>query len=86
MSNLRWILGLLLAVSVMGGAPAAAASPRANGPKPARDKVLVIAHRGDSGYRPEHTLAAYQLAIEQRADFIEPDLGDDRVGPQRPRR
>ena len=35
---------------------------------------LVIAHRGASGYRPEHTLAAYALAIEQGADHIEPDL------------
>lgn len=35
---------------------------------------IVIAHRGASGYRPEHTLAAYELAIEQGADFIEPDL------------
>jgi glycerophosphoryl diester phosphodiesterase len=35
---------------------------------------LVIAHRGASGYLPEHTLAAYELAIEQGADFIEPDL------------
>lgn len=35
---------------------------------------IVIAHRGASGYLPEHTLAAYQLAIEQGADFIEPDL------------
>lgn len=35
---------------------------------------LVIAHRGASGDRPEHTLAAYELAIDQGADFIEPDL------------
>lgn len=35
---------------------------------------LIVAHRGASGYRPEHTLAAYKLAIEQGADFIEPDL------------
>jgi glycerophosphoryl diester phosphodiesterase len=35
---------------------------------------IVIAHRGASGLRPEHTLAAYELAIEQGADFIEPDL------------
>jgi glycerophosphoryl diester phosphodiesterase len=35
---------------------------------------LVIAHRGASGYRPEHTLEAYELAIEMGADFIEPDL------------
>jgi glycerophosphoryl diester phosphodiesterase len=37
-------------------------------------KPLVIAHRGASGERPEHTLAAYKRAIEQGADFIEPDL------------
>lgn len=35
---------------------------------------IVIAHRGASGERPEHTLAAYALAIEQGADFIELDL------------
>jgi len=35
---------------------------------------LVIAHRGASGERPEHTLEAYDLAIDQGADFIEPDL------------
>nr|WP_016949599.1 esterase-like activity of phytase family protein [Anabaena sp. PCC 7108] len=34
----------------------------------------VIGHRGASGYRPEHTLASYQLAIDLGADFIEPDL------------
>ncbi|WP_208543132.1 glycerophosphodiester phosphodiesterase family protein [Marilutibacter alkalisoli] len=36
--------------------------------------LIVIAHRGASGYRPEHTLEAYRLAIRQGADFIEPDL------------
>ena len=35
---------------------------------------LIIGHRGASGLAPEHTLAAYQLAILQGADFIEPDL------------
>nr|WP_139375779.1 glycerophosphodiester phosphodiesterase [Sphingopyxis flava] len=35
---------------------------------------IVIAHRGASGERPEHTLASYELAIEQGADYIEPDL------------
>nr|WP_235927680.1 glycerophosphodiester phosphodiesterase [Sandarakinorhabdus rubra] len=35
---------------------------------------LIIAHRGASAERPEHTLAAYERAIEQGADFIEPDL------------
>lgn len=37
-------------------------------------KPLIIAHRGASGERPEHTLLSYQLAIDQGADFIEPDL------------
>jgi glycerophosphoryl diester phosphodiesterase len=35
---------------------------------------LVIAHRGASGYRPEHTLDAYRLAVEQGADAIEVDI------------
>lgn len=35
---------------------------------------IVIGHRGASGYLPQHTLAAYELAIKQGADFIEPDL------------
>ena len=42
-------------------------------PRPAHD-ALVIGHRGASGHRPEHTLAAYRLAIRQCADFVEPDL------------
>jgi glycerophosphoryl diester phosphodiesterase len=40
----------------------------------AADEPVVIAHRGASGHLPEHTLPAYRLAIEQGADFIEPDL------------
>ncbi|WP_375204566.1 glycerophosphodiester phosphodiesterase family protein [Hyphococcus sp.] len=44
-------------------------SPTLDGKPP-----LVIAHRGASGYLPEHTLKAYGLAIEQGADVIEPDL------------
>lgn len=43
-------------------------------PAPALADPIVIAHRGASGERPEHTLAAYELAIERGADFIEPDL------------
>ncbi len=41
---------------------------------------LVIAHRGASGYRPEHTLAGYELAARLGADFIEPDLVASRDG------
>ncbi|MBV7258310.1 glycerophosphodiester phosphodiesterase family protein [Erythrobacter crassostreae] len=43
-------------------------------PVVADDGPLVIAHRGASGERPEHTLTAYELAIELGADYIEPDL------------
>lgn len=46
-----------------------AQTPTLNGQAP-----IVIGHRGASGYRPEHTLAAYQLAIDLGANFIEPDL------------
>jgi glycerophosphoryl diester phosphodiesterase len=41
---------------------------------------FVIAHRGASGERPEHTLAAYRLALEQAADYIEPDLRSTKDG------
>lgn len=41
---------------------------------------LIIAHRGASGHRPEHTLEAYALAIEMGADYIEPDLVATRDG------
>jgi glycerophosphoryl diester phosphodiesterase len=40
----------------------------------AATRPIVIAHRGASGERPEHTIASYTRAIEQGADFIEPDL------------
>ena len=55
---LRWLAASLLAAAI--GAQAG--------------EPLVIAHRGASGYLPEHTLAGYELAIRLGADFIEPDL------------
>ncbi len=48
--------------------------------QPSPSLPVVIAHRGASGYRPEHTLASYRLAIEQGADFVEPDLVSTRDG------
>ncbi len=54
-------------------APAAATKHRTTDP-------LVVAHRGASGYRPEHTLAAYELAIEMGSDYIEPDLVSTKDG------
>ena len=72
---MRSRLALLILAGVFAMSQASAAplppSPRA-GPPPA--PPIIIAHRGASADRPEHTLAAYALAIEQGADFIEPDL------------
>jgi glycerophosphoryl diester phosphodiesterase len=47
---------------------------------PRPDRTQVIAHRGASGYRPQNTVSAYQLAVEQRADRIEIDLHHSRDG------
>lgn len=43
-------------------------------------KPTLIAHRGASAYAPEHTIPAYQLALDQGADFVEPDLQITRDG------
>jgi glycerophosphoryl diester phosphodiesterase len=63
---------------VATGAQAAQGGQAAQAPVLAKVRPLaeplVIAHRGASGYRPEHTLAAYRLAIEMGADYIEPDV------------
>lgn len=61
------ITALALALPTAGASLAAQIPARAEPP-------LVIAHRGASGERPEHTLAAYERAIDQGADYIEPDL------------
>jgi glycerophosphoryl diester phosphodiesterase len=51
---------------------AAWAAAQAQPAKPAAKQL--IAHRGASGYAPEHTEPAYKLAMEQKVDFVEPDL------------
>jgi len=43
-------------------------------------RPLIIAHRGASGHRPEHTLEAYRLGAEMGADFVEPDLVSTKDG------
>ncbi|WP_460445222.1 glycerophosphodiester phosphodiesterase [Angustibacter aerolatus] len=57
-------------VSASSGVAQASGLPAAE----RRHEPLVIAHRGASGYRPEHTLAAYELAARMGADYLEPDL------------
>jgi len=67
---------LLATFALSLAAPAALAQAPTLDGKPA----LIVAHRGASGTLPEHTLEAYKLAIEQGADFIEPDLVATRDG------
>ena len=43
-------------------------------------RPLIIAHRGASGYIPEHTLQAYEVAAYMGADFVEPDLCPSKDG------
>jgi glycerophosphoryl diester phosphodiesterase len=62
----RFRFGSLLVLAVVAVAVRMSAQP-------AGSKQL-IAHRGASGYAPEHTPAAYKLAMEQKANFVEPDL------------
>lgn len=83
---------LLCAGLLIGAAPVQADSVQAAidwaqnqpGVQPYRPQgeqtALIIAHRGASGYVPEHTLAAYALAVLQGADYIEPDLVMTRDG------
>jgi len=71
---------LLIAAAAGAVASGARAQPRWPHPTLHGAPPLVIAHRGASGHRPEHTLAAYELAIEQGADYVEPDLVVTRDG------
>ena len=63
----------LFALILQTGCTGYTASPPASRPEEI-PTPLVIAHRGASGYLPEHTLEAYALAIEQGAHYIEADL------------
>ena len=70
MRSLRILLPLTASV-IMLAVPASAPADQA---KQRADEPLVIGHRGASGYRPEHTLASYELAARMGADYVEPDL------------
>ena len=62
---------LLILIALMG-VPTAGAAPDKG--STTDSTVLNIGHRGASGYAPEHTIPAYDLALEQGADYIEIDL------------
>ncbi|EDL49480.1 glycerophosphodiester phosphodiesterase family protein [Erythrobacter sp. SD-21] len=62
------LIRLLAALALLVTPPLAAQERATDG------GMLVIAHRGASGERPEHTLVAYERAIDQGADYVEPDL------------
>lgn len=81
------LAGAMLAVTVIPALAASSAaapehSSEAAGQAAAKSRSgpIVIGHRGASGYRPEHTLASYELAIRMGADYIEPDLVSTRDG------
>jgi glycerophosphoryl diester phosphodiesterase len=80
------VVAPVLLIPTTTGASAAPVAPTAraaqSGPAehPKARVPLVIGHRGASGYRPEHTLASYRLAIGMGADFIEPDLVSTKDG------
>jgi glycerophosphoryl diester phosphodiesterase len=69
------LAALLLAALMMVTGPAIAGSSKASAEGP-----LVFGHRGAAGYRPEHTLASYELAARMGADYIEPDLVSTKDG------
>jgi glycerophosphoryl diester phosphodiesterase len=66
---MRLVAAVVLGLIAMSLPPAAQAPRKTN-----------VAHRGASAYAPEHTLAAYRLALEQGADFVEQDLAVTRDG------
>jgi glycerophosphoryl diester phosphodiesterase len=69
---------LAAAAPTVAGVAAVAALP--GDAQAAERRKIVIGHRGASGYRPEHTLASYELAARMGADYIEPDLVITRDG------
>ena len=76
------LLAAALAAPVLLGGPASAA-PAPGTPvegSAIAEELLVIGHRGASGYRPEHTLGSYELAARMGADYIEPDVVSTRDG------
>src|SRR3954454_3418871 len=72
---LRIIVAGAVGLTLVGAGSASADRPGGHD-----DHFTVIGHRGTAGYRPEHTLASYELAARMGADYIEPDLVSTRDG------
>ena len=74
--HFRLPLSLKLAISAISLATLAACGGSSEAPFLTLDgsRPLVIGHRGSAGYLPDHTLEGYKLAIQNGADFVEPDL------------
>jgi glycerophosphoryl diester phosphodiesterase len=76
----RWqryvVLAVFLLALIVGGVLASLAKGQGSSQYSTLtgERPIVIAHRGASGYLPEHTLEAYKMAIDMGADFVEPDL------------
>jgi glycerophosphoryl diester phosphodiesterase len=66
MRLLPWMMAGVIAMPLTAGGQAA--------------RKILVAHRGASAYAPEHTLASYRLALEQKADYVEQDLALTRDG------
>jgi glycerophosphoryl diester phosphodiesterase len=74
-------LGSLLAAGAISGVSIAGGAGHGGDDKASHpDGPLIIGHRGASGYRPEHTLASYELAARMGADYVEPDLVSTKDG------
>ena len=68
------LLGTSIGTITAGALTPALAQHNSNSNVQAASRKLLIAHRGASGYAPEHTLESYRLALKQGADFVEQDL------------
>ena len=71
-SAVHTVLTVAVLCSALGTHNAGAHEDSARGSH--SDDPIVIGHRGASGYVPEHTLTSYFIAIQQGANFVEPDL------------
>ena len=86
--SLSVAVGLALTSTVLAACSSSTDAPSSSTTGPTKSsgehtivsEPVVYSHRGASGYRPEHTLAAYRLAVQEGADYIEPDLVMTRDG------